>query len=679
MMVTGKTERFVSIFLIALMLLSLVSLALPHTSAGEKYLPEAALSLEDEQYPEPPSPEEEWYPPVPAVAQQLPGVYGFSTVTPSGATTALTARLLDLNLNPRREFYRGDGMVFEFSTRFSSFLLWIYEWYPPGNVPRGHWLLWAVGPFTGGGTYRIAPFLPEPTEPEGPHTWKCWLLDIPTWTWATCIIRFDFREHPRPTILNVDILPEMKVNKQYTITVTIQNTGEKRYTYVVSVGGTGFTVSPPSTTSIVNAGGTVSLTFKVTPTISGTLSLTVDVKADSRIYDSKTFTINVKALKPSHTLSPQNIPEGVKLGENVPINVLFINTGEGTAKQVTLSISSAEGVSLVKGLDSIPEIPAGGSHTFSLIVKPESGGVKTLTLTLEYLDEEGNRYHDSIAVSFSVLVPLRISTMTKRHRPISVQFSVGEKQYSGSYEGWVSFEPIQVSVPGEWEISDGTKAEFMGWSDGNPSPTRTVQITTPMELVAEYRLKHHLKVTADIGSPTGTGWYYEGETVSISIKKLIEGEEGVRYVFVEWSDGVKDPRRTIIVNKPMNIHAKYKTQYYLAVISDYSKTHGSGWYDEGSSAMASIDETVVDIGFPYIMVFKGWSGDASGKDSTSNPVIMDSPKKAIAIWEKQITPTFYALIAIIVVVIAVLTLTIKFKGKLFKAKAGRSKESKKSG
>jgi len=650
-------KNLLTFSLILMMVLAIVSLAFPLVNAQE----------------EPPSPEEEWYPPVPEQAQALPETYGYSTVSTSGATTALTARLLDLNLNPRMEFYRGDGMIFEFSTNFPTFWIWIYEWYPPGHIPKGHWLLWAVGPFTGGGTYRIGTFLPESTEPEGRHVWKCWIFDPTTWTWATAIIRFDFQERPRPVIVNVNVLPEMKLNKPYTIDVTIKNTGEKSYTYIVSVEGTGFTINPPSTTTVVGAGSTALLSFQVTPTVSGKLSLKVKVEADGRVYDSKIFAINVRALKPSHTLSVQSIPEEVKLGESVPISILFTNTGEGSAKQVTLRISSAEGVSFVKSSDTASEVPPGGSYVFNLAVKPESGGVKTLILQLDYIDDEGNRYSDSITVTLKVLVPLKISTaIEKKYKPLMIQFNVGGKQYAGSYEGWVTSEPIQVAVPSEWEISDDTIAEFVRWSDGNTAPSRTVQATIPLELIAEYRLKYHVKVTADEGSPTGTGWYYEGESITIEVDELIEGEEGVRYIFTGWNDGVKDAKRTITVSEPMEYHAGYKTQYYLTVLSDYGKPSGSGWYDSGSTATASIDETIIDLGFPYIMVFKGWSGDASGTGPESNPIHMDSPKKAVALWEKQISPIFYAVIGIVAVIAVAAVLTIKFKGKLFKTKKKKS-------
>ncbi|MEM4185918.1 MAG: hypothetical protein QW801_01410, partial [Candidatus Caldarchaeum sp.] len=285
-------------------------------------------------------------------------------------------------------------------------------------------MIWAAGPFTGGGTYRIGIFLPEPTEPEGRHTWKIWLWN-PTRGWATAILRFDFWEHPRPKIERVDVAPNMKRNSPHTVSVVIRNTGEKQQAYVVSLEGTGFTINPSSSTTIVNPGATATVQFQVIPTLYGQLSLTAKVMADSRIYDSKTFGINVRTPLPSHRLDIFGLPSEVKIGEIVPITVSFANTGEGVAQQVSIRITSAEGVSVIKGSDTVSQVQPGASYTLSLQVRPETGGVRTITLRLEYMDEEGKRYSDEYMISLKVLVPVKVSAMIERkNQPLTVQFTI---------------------------------------------------------------------------------------------------------------------------------------------------------------------------------------------------------------------------------------------------------------
>ena len=49
--------------------------------------------------------------------------------------------------------------------------------------------------------------------------------------------------------------------------------------------------------------------------------------------------------------------------------------------------------------------------------------------------------------------------------------------------------------------------------------------------------------------------------------------------------------------------------------------------------MGNAQNSSVPIGTQY--VFTGWSGDASGSSSPSNPIIMNGPKTATANWKTQ--------------------------------------------
>ncbi|KPV61663.1 MAG: hypothetical protein AOA66_1633 [Candidatus Bathyarchaeota archaeon BA2] len=76
-------------------------------------------------------------------------------------------------------------------------------------------------------------------------------------------------------------------------------------------------------------------------------------------------------------------------------------------------------------------------------------------------------------------------------------------------------------------------------------------------------------------------------------------------------------------------------QYYLTVQTEplgIATIPGEGWYDEGETAYA-----ILAIGLDYVDTlaygFVGWSGDASGWDLISEPIIMNAPKTAIANWE----------------------------------------------
>jgi hypothetical protein len=87
------------------------------------------------------------------------------------------------------------------------------------------------------------------------------------------------------------------------------------------------------------------------------------------------------------------------------------------------------------------------------------------------------------------------------------------------------------------------------------------------------------------------------------------------------------------MNAPKTATANWKTQYYLTVTSAYSTPSGSGWYDSGSTAYASLDNGT-DSGTGDVQyIFTSWSGDASGTVySQSNGITMNGPKTATANW-----------------------------------------------
>jgi ribosomal protein L40E len=79
----------------------------------------------------------------------------------------------------------------------------------------------------------------------------------------------------------------------------------------------------------------------------------------------------------------------------------------------------------------------------------------------------------------------------------------------------------------------------------------------------------------------------------------------------------------------------YETQYYLEVVSLYGSPSGSGWYKEGTPVQARLaaNMTAGSEGTRYLFV--KWQQDASGEGTSSDPIIMNSPKRAIAQWKTQ--------------------------------------------
>ncbi|MEM3579566.1 MAG: PKD domain-containing protein, partial [Candidatus Bathyarchaeia archaeon] len=87
--------------------------------------------------------------------------------------------------------------------------------------------------------------------------------------------------------------------------------------------------------------------------------------------------------------------------------------------------------------------------------------------------------------------------------------------------------------------------------------------------------------------------------------------------------------------------AHYILEYYLTVVSPFGTVGGEDWYPSGATAYATLDTGLVDHGNGTRRVFTHWSGDASGTNyAQSNPIIMNSPKTAVANWKTQYAVTF---------------------------------------
>jgi uncharacterized repeat protein (TIGR02543 family) len=70
------------------------------------------------------------------------------------------------------------------------------------------------------------------------------------------------------------------------------------------------------------------------------------------------------------------------------------------------------------------------------------------------------------------------------------------------------------------------------------------------------------------------------------------------------------------------------------VQSAYGVVGGSGWYSAGHVVNLTAPATL-PVSSGSRRAFNGWSGDASGSGTTSDPILMDGPKVAIANWKLQ--------------------------------------------
>jgi hypothetical protein len=145
----------------------------------------------------------------------------------------------------------------------------------------------------------------------------------------------------------------------------------------------------------------------------------------------------------------------------------------------------------------------------------------------------------------------------------------------------------------------------------------------------------------------GTDYYYGdlpvtltfdvGAEVDFEYYSPLAVDAGKRYAWVDTTGGltIAQSGTITIASGGGSVVGNYGTQFYLTVDSPYGTTDGEGWYDAGTNAYAVVDPLIVpgDTGVQY--VFTNWSDDASGTTSPSDPILMDGPKTATAVWKTQ--------------------------------------------
>jgi hypothetical protein len=157
-------------------------------------------------------------------------------------------------------------------------------------------------------------------------------------------------------------------------------------------------------------------------------------------------------------------------------------------------------------------------------------------------------------------------------------------------------------------------------------------------------IQHYLTVqTQPLGITTilGDGWYSNGTDVGLTAPDTVPISTGVRYNFSYWDiDGISQGAGVTPITVHMDANhtatAHYTLQSYLTVTSPYDTPSGQGWFDSGSIAYATLDTGTVDHGNGTRRLFTSWNGDASGTDyAQSDPILMNGPKTAIALWKTQ--------------------------------------------
>ena len=240
-----------------------------------------------------------------------------------------------------------------------------------------------------------------------------------------------------------------------------------------------------------------------------------------------------------------------------------------------------------------------------------------------------------------------------------------EKKYGSEVEFSVPVGAYKIKAASEVS-KDSIRYVFVEWEDGSTDNPRAIEILDDIVLEAKYVKQYFIDVQSSYGEVEGGGWYNEGDTATVSVSEtIVDHGNDTRRVFTEWMDtegNVLSSEQTysFTVTQPITLIAKWDTQYYIRIYSEYSNCSGEGWYRKGSTATISIESEKIE-GIPFNKVFKGWRDETGSIVSTQQIYYftVDGPKTFTAVWEEELNIVFIAVLGALILAIVAVTLILR--------------------
>ena len=300
--------------------------------------------------------------------------------------------------------------------------------------------------------------------------------------------------------------------------------------------------------------------------------------------------------------------------------------------------ANSSALSLLKGMVDQVYSTSGWAIIFFHNIKPDAYSEPYTTSTqdfasfLDYIISKGVQTHTVNQVLN--LTPLSITTNFGTVAPSSGLYDL---------DNALAIEAFSPAA------SDGERYSWNGWvGTGNGSYSglnnpATITMNGPITQNASWRHEYKLTVTTNFGNTApsvGEYWYEEGTHVNAEASAP-SATTGERYVWLGWTgsgigsySGYDNPA-SITMEDSITETSMWEHEYYLNVSSVNDTADGSGWYDSGSTACAMVASLEVAGAAGTRYIFTSWNGDASGTTSPSNPITMNSPKTATAVWKTQ--------------------------------------------
>ncbi len=196
-----------------------------------------------------------------------------------------------------------------------------------------------------------------------------------------------------------------------------------------------------------------------------------------------------------------------------------------------------------------------------------------------------------------------------------------------------------TTVPGERYVFTGWTGSVIGSYTG-PSISATVTMNSAITETATWEHQYQLTIVSPQGAVTGNNtWYDVGTTATATLTAgTVAGSAGTQYIFAGWTGDASGSALTsspIMMNGPKIATVSWTTQYFLTTTTAHGTVTGSGWYNAGSSATATLNALASPGAAGVQYAFTNWATDATGVALTSNAITMNAPKTASTVWQTQ--------------------------------------------
>ncbi len=378
-------------------------------------------------------------------------------------------------------------------------------------------------------------------------------------------------------------------NGSFSLTVTNAGTGASSGTITVNDNlptgltlsgftGIGWTCSGStqvacSSTAVINAGGTSTVTLNVAIAANAAASLTNTATVGgggeaNTGNNTGSVTFPVNAVAPDLTLTKSVSGDFVRGGTGLFVLTAGNSGGGSTSGSYTISDALPNGMAL-SGFSgngwnctgttqvscvSSAVLPPGGTSSVALTVSIPAAVPRTVTNRASISGGgETNTGNNQAEVSVPVLTPVTIRV------PAGVAFSFDGKSYAGNRTLTVAPGSYGLAAVSPQTLGAGTRAVFVSWSNNGSLSQTLVVGETALEIMGTFGTEFQLTVNATAGgtaTPT-SGFHASGSVVNL----MASANSG--FTFANWTGdavgGSTAASTTITMDGPKAVTANFAT------------------------------------------------------------------------------------------------------------------------